>query len=88
MGQLHRIIAAVCVAFQVASCAGPAALETQSSQRDGRQARIYFLREKGILGAMGGTAAGAEDCELDCPVKSALELVPRIGCPRIAAELG
>jgi hypothetical protein len=60
MGQLHRIIATVCVAFQVASCAGPAALETQSSQKDTRQARIYFLREKGILGAMGGTAAAAE----------------------------
>jgi len=60
MGQLYRVVVTFCVAFQLASCAGTAAIESQSSQRDARLARIYFLREKGIIGALGGTAAATE----------------------------
>ncbi|WP_167558960.1 DUF2846 domain-containing protein [Bradyrhizobium canariense] len=37
-----------------------APIESQSRQRDARLARLYFLREKAIIGAMGGTAAAAE----------------------------
>jgi Protein of unknown function (DUF2846) len=60
MGQLYRIVIAFCVAFQLAACAGPSAIESQSKQRDTRLARIYFLREKGVLGALGGTVPAAE----------------------------
>jgi hypothetical protein len=60
MGQFQRIITVFCVAFQLAACAGPSAIESQSGQRDARLARMYFLREKGMIGALGGTAAAAE----------------------------
>jgi Protein of unknown function (DUF2846) len=60
MGRLHRIVIAVGLAFQLAACAGTSAIESQSKQKDARLARIFFLREKGIIGAMGGTAAAAE----------------------------
>jgi Protein of unknown function (DUF2846) len=60
MGQFQRMIVMSCVAFQLAACAGPSAIESQSSQRDARLARLYFLREKGMIGALGGTAAAAE----------------------------
>jgi len=60
MGQLYRIVIAFCVALQLAACAGTSAIESQSKQRDSRQARMYFLREQGVLGALGGKAAAAE----------------------------
>jgi hypothetical protein len=60
MGRLLRAMAALCVALQLAACAGSAAIESQTRQRDGRLARIYLLREKGIIGALGGTAATAD----------------------------
>src|ERR1700759_3422213 len=55
-----RAIAVLCFALQLASCAGTAALESQTSQRDARMARLYFLREKGLLGSLGGSAAATE----------------------------
>jgi len=60
MGQLYRIVIAFCVAFQLAACAGPSAIESQSKQRDTRLARMYFLREKAVIGALGGTTPAAE----------------------------
>jgi hypothetical protein len=60
MGQLYRIVIVFCVALQLAACAGPSAIESQSKQRDTRLARMYFLREKGMLGALGGTVPTAE----------------------------
>jgi hypothetical protein len=60
MGQLYRIVIAFCVAFQLAACAGTSAIESQSRQRDSRLARMYFLREQGVLGALGGAAPAAE----------------------------
>jgi Protein of unknown function (DUF2846) len=60
MGQLYRIVIAFCVAFQLTACAGTSAIESQSKQRDSRQARMYFLREQGALGALGGAAPAAE----------------------------
>lgn len=48
-----------CLAIQLSGCVAPAALESQSKQRDIRLARIYFLRE-GNLVALYGSAAGAE----------------------------
>ncbi len=52
MGQLYRIVIAFCVASQLAACAGTSAIESQSKQRDTRLARMYFLREQGVLGAL------------------------------------
>ncbi len=60
MGQFHRILIAVCAVFALAGCAGPSAIESQSKQKDTRLARMYFLREQGVLGALGGTAPAAE----------------------------
>jgi Protein of unknown function (DUF2846) len=57
---LHRIVVAFYLAIQLAACAGPSALESQSRQRDPRLARMYFLREQGVLGALGGRTAAAE----------------------------
>jgi len=60
MGQLYRIVIAFGVALQLAGCAGTSAIESQSKQRDSRLARMYFLREQGVLGALGGAAPSAE----------------------------
>src|SRR5450631_2520420 len=60
MGRIYRVIVAFCVAIQLGACAGTSALESQSRQKDVRLARLYFLREKGILGAMGGTTPAAD----------------------------
>jgi hypothetical protein len=60
MGQFYRFVIAFCVAFQLTACAGTAAIESQSKQRDSRLARMYFLREQGVLGALGGAAPAAE----------------------------
>jgi hypothetical protein len=60
MGRLYRVVVALCVAVQLAACAGTSALESQSRQKDARLARLYFLREKGVLGALGGTTPTAE----------------------------
>ncbi|WP_029584227.1 DUF2846 domain-containing protein [Bradyrhizobium sp. URHD0069] len=60
MGKLYRIVIAFCVAFQLAACAGTSSIESQSKQRDSRLARMYFLREQGVLGALGGAAPAAE----------------------------
>ncbi len=57
---LYRIVIAFYLAIQLAACAGPSALESQSKQRDSRLARMYFLREQGVLGALGGRTAAAE----------------------------
>jgi hypothetical protein len=43
-----------------AAQAKPAAPVAQAKPKDARLVRLYFLREKGILGAMGGLAASAE----------------------------
>jgi hypothetical protein len=51
MGQLHRVVIAFCVALQLAACAGTSVIESQSRQRDARSARLYFLRERALLGA-------------------------------------
>ena len=64
MGQLYRIVVAFCLALQLAACAGTSAIESQSKQRDTRLARMYFLREQGVLGALGG-AAPAADIQVD-----------------------
>src|SRR5882724_6889469 len=60
MGSLYRIVFVFCVAFQLAACAGTSAIEPQSKQKDARLARMYFLREQGVLGALGGAAPAAE----------------------------
>src|SRR4051812_25739303 len=59
IGHLHRALSLLGAALLLAACAGSAALESQTKQRDARSARLYFLREKGLVGAMGGTAATA-----------------------------
>jgi len=60
MGQIYRICIAFCISLQLAACAGTSAIESQSKQRDSQLARMYFLREKGVLGALGGRAVAAE----------------------------
>lgn len=60
MGTLCRVVVACCLAFQLAGCASTSAIESQTKQRDARLARLYFLREKGLVGALGGTGPGAE----------------------------
>src|SRR5437868_6397024 len=60
MGRFYRVLGVFCVALQLAACAGTSALESQSRQRDSRLARLYFLREKGALGALGGSAPAAD----------------------------
>ena len=60
MGQFHRVIIAFCVALQLAACAGTSAIESQTRQKDSRLARMYFLREQGVIGALGGAAPAAE----------------------------
>jgi hypothetical protein len=60
MGQLYRIVGAFCIALQLAACAGTSAIESQSKQKDPRLARMYFLREQGVLGALGGATAAAD----------------------------
>ena len=60
MGPLYRIVLVFCAAFQLAACAGTSAIESQSKQKDARLARMYFLREQGVLGALGGSAPAAE----------------------------
>jgi len=60
MGTFYRVVVACCLALQLAACAGTSAVESQTKQKDGRLARLYFLREKGLIGALGGTGAGAE----------------------------
>lgn len=60
MGQLYRIVLVFCAVFQLAACAGTSAIESQSKLRDSRLARMYFLREQGVLGALGGAAPAAE----------------------------
>jgi hypothetical protein len=47
MGRFGFVAAAVCLAVQLSGCAAPAALESQSKQRDARLARMYFLRDRG-----------------------------------------
>ncbi|WP_315724783.1 MULTISPECIES: DUF2846 domain-containing protein [unclassified Bradyrhizobium] len=59
-GHLSRALSLLAAALLLTACAGSSALESQTKQRDGRMARLYFLREKGLVGAMGGTAATAE----------------------------
>jgi Protein of unknown function (DUF2846) len=60
MGRLSRTVIAFCIALQLAACAGTSAIESQSKQRDARLARLYFLREQGMLGALGGAAPAGE----------------------------
>src|SRR3954447_11594843 len=60
MGQLYRVIGVLCLALTLVACAGTSALESQSQQRDARMARLYFLREKGVLGALGGSTPAGE----------------------------
>jgi len=57
---LCRFVVVCCLAVELTACASTSAVESQTRQRDGRLARLYFLREKGLIGAMGGTGAGAE----------------------------
>ncbi len=60
MGAFGRVIVACCLVVQLAACASTSALESQSKQRDPRLARLYFLREKGLIGAMGGRVIAAD----------------------------
>jgi Protein of unknown function (DUF2846) len=60
MGRFCRVVVMLLLAVQLAACASTAALESQSRQRDSRLARLYFVREKGALGAMGARAPAAE----------------------------
>ena len=60
MGQLYRFVFVFCAVFQLVACAGTSAIESQSRQKDSRLARMYFLREQGVLGALGGAAPAAE----------------------------
>ena len=64
MGRLYRVVFVFFAVFHLAACAGTAAIESQSKQRDSRLARLYFLREQGVLGALGG-AAPAADIKVD-----------------------
>jgi hypothetical protein len=50
---------AICLAVQsvqLGGCAGPAALESQTKQRDARLARMYFLRESRLVATTGTSA--------------------------------
>ncbi|MGL5164285.1 MAG: DUF2846 domain-containing protein [Afipia sp.] len=60
MSQARRVVATFFLALNLAACVGTSALESQSRQKDARFARMYFLREKGILGAVGGRTPAAE----------------------------
>lgn len=60
MGTYRRIAAACGLVALLAGCVGTSAIESQSKLRDGRQARLYFLREKGIVGALGGMTKSAD----------------------------
>jgi hypothetical protein len=60
MGRLFRGVIMAGIAVLLAACAATSALESQSRQRDSRLARMYFLRESGVLGAMGGRSPAAE----------------------------
>jgi Protein of unknown function (DUF2846) len=60
MNRIYRGVVTTLLALQLAGCAGTAALESQSRQRDTRSARLYFLRPSGVLGAMGARVAAAE----------------------------
>ena len=60
MGMLFRFVVVCCLAVELAACASTSAVESQTKQRDAQLARLYFLREKGLVGAMGGTGPGAE----------------------------
>jgi len=60
MGLQRRVVGAFCFAFLLAACAGTSAIESQSRQKDARQARMYFLREQGVVGALGGSVPAAE----------------------------
>lgn len=60
MGQWYRAVALLGLAWMLAACAATSsAIESQSRAKDARSARMYFMREQGVLGAMGG-AVGAE----------------------------
>ena len=60
MGRVYRSVFALFAVLQLVACAGTSAIESQSKQRDSRLARMYFLREQGVLGALGGGAPAAE----------------------------
>jgi Protein of unknown function (DUF2846) len=50
VGRLYPIVAAIGIVLQLAACAaGTSAIESQSRQKDGRLARLYFLRDKGLF---------------------------------------
>jgi len=59
MMRFKFVVLVICLAVQsvqLGGCAGPAALESQTKQRDVRLARMYFLRESRLV-AMSGTSA-------------------------------
>src|SRR4051794_25274194 len=60
MGQLCRVIGVLYLALTLCSCAGTSALESQTLQKDARLAQLYFLREKGVIGALGGSTPAGE----------------------------
>lgn len=60
MGRHYRIFFALSIAVPLAACAGPSAIESQSRLQDSRMSRLYFLREKALIGALGGTVPAAD----------------------------
>jgi len=66
MGRIKSRVVAIALVVGWVGCAGlaaqakPAGPVTQAKPKEARLARLYFLREKGIFGAMGGLAASSE----------------------------
>lgn len=67
MGRIKSRVVAIALVVGSSGCAGFAALAqpakqptAQAKPTGSRNARLYFLREKGIFGAMGGMAASSE----------------------------
>jgi Protein of unknown function (DUF2846) len=60
MGRHYRIVIAFSIAVQLAACAGPLAIESQSRTQDSRLSRLYFLRQKAVIGTLGGTVPAAD----------------------------
>lgn len=67
-GYGFRALILVGAALLLSACAGSAALESQTRQRDARMARLYFMRETGMIGALGGSTPTADIKVDDKPV--------------------
>src|SRR5262245_551871 len=65
MGRIKFIAVAICFVVGLTGCIGPSAAEPQARRKDPRLARLYFLREKGMFGAVSGGTAGLADIKIN-----------------------